>query len=770
MQPKENSPICEHCGFDETADNLPHQLPVGTLLQNQYLVGRVLGQGGFGITYIGWDQHLAVPVAIKEYFPGGIVHRHTQLGTAVQCETGETEKTFGKHKERFLKEARTLAKLSDIPEIVQIKNYFSENGTAYIVMEYVQGITLKTYLKQLGRPMTEPEILEIVEPVLRALQKVHDQQLIHRDISPDNIMLPSGGGVKLIDFGTVRYLEESGASKSTETVLKAGFAPMEQYNARGNVGTWTDVYALSATFYYLLTGKVPPDVHERMEEGEELTLLRQMPGLTEHLIRTLEQGMCLRSAGRIQTVEELYRKLYYGEELLINTAPMEPENAQPLTEAAEPEAVSESAWLPKRMIPGIAAAAVVLVAVSMLVPKKKPEKPVPAETAAVTEAQPTHTEPLTEEDILEIRYNYGISLLDAGMYEQAAESFRELGSYRDSEMACCYAQAAGQAEEHCYAQAALDYAKAGSFRDAREQSYKAWRHVPGRKTVSVQYGAEGEILIYAIHDNGTVMLDGQKTLNPESGPKDSLEIDPYRDLVSLSGCIGLKYDGTLVLPAETETGILPEDLERINRYRSQLTQWTDVVMLSADQNYNAVLGVRADGTVVAVGSGEHEKCRASQWENIVLISQGSDWVVGLRVDGTVAAVGNNRSHQCDVENWSGIIDIATGSGTTVGLHSNGTTVTVGANAHYPAFLTQSWWNIAELEDGPFGIQASGKVAAGFGDWEHKRSAVDSWTSVVSVTIHDRIAVGLRTDGTLVFAGADADMYPSAKSWAGIMLP
>lgn len=203
MQQKESSPVCEHCGYDENTGNLPHQLPLGTLLNNQYLIGKVLGQGGFGITYMGWDQHLSTPVAIKEYFPSGVVHRHAQLGSDVICDSAETPEVFARHRDRFLKEARTLAQLSDIPEIVQIRSYFSANNTAYIVMEYVDGITLKEHLKRLGRPMTESETLAIMEPVLKALQKVHAQHLIHRDISPDNIMLPTKGGIKLIDFGTV---------------------------------------------------------------------------------------------------------------------------------------------------------------------------------------------------------------------------------------------------------------------------------------------------------------------------------------------------------------------------------------------------------------------------------------------------------------------------------------------------------------------------------------------------------------------------------------
>ena len=310
MRPKEDSPVCEHCGWDENQENQPHQLPIGTTLQNQYLVGRVLGQGGFGITYMGWDQHLSTPVAIKEYYPYGVVQRNTQWSSQVMCTSGEAPERFENHKERFLKEARTLAKLAEIPEIVQVKNYFRENGTAYIVMEYVRGITLKEHLKKLGRPMTEKEALAIMEPVIEALQRVHEQKLIHRDISPDNIMLPEKGGVKLIDFGAVRYVDASGASKSTEAVLKPGFAPIEQYNSRGNLGSWTDVYAVCGTICYLLTGKYPPEAPERLEMGDRLLMLRGKQGISKGLITALENGMRVRASARTENMEKLYGELY----------------------------------------------------------------------------------------------------------------------------------------------------------------------------------------------------------------------------------------------------------------------------------------------------------------------------------------------------------------------------------------------------------------------------------------------------------------------------
>ena len=310
MKPKTQRPVCEHCGYDERQGNLVHQLPLGTILQGQYTVGRVLGQGGFGITYIGWDNKLQTPVAIKEYFPNGIVHRTVQNGLSVSFYSGDDEAVFRKHLDRFLKEARTLAQFTGTQEVVQVRNFFEENRTAYIVMEYVDGITLKKYLRDLGRPLSVDEALIIMEPVVRALAKVHEKQLVHRDISPDNIMLPKDGGIKLIDFGTVRYLDGGNRSKSTESILKPGFAPLEQYNTRGNIGTWTDVYALCATFYYCMTGKLPPDAPSRIEEGEELPLLKSIPGISSGMVEGLKKGMTIRVADRVSSVEELHTIIY----------------------------------------------------------------------------------------------------------------------------------------------------------------------------------------------------------------------------------------------------------------------------------------------------------------------------------------------------------------------------------------------------------------------------------------------------------------------------
>ena len=237
--------VCEHCGNDAARNNLPHQLPMGTVLREQYLIGRVLGQGGFGITYLGWDLNLDMPIAVKEYYPNSFVSRDCTQSLTVASTGGEGGAFFESARERFLREARTLAKLRNIPSIVHIHNFFGANNTAYIVMEYVEGVNLKDFIRLRAGRITVQEIFSILRPVMDALCKVHELGIVHRDISPDNIMILRDGSAKLLDFGAVREVENADVdkilTKSTEAILKHGFAPIEQYQTRGGLGPWTDV-------------------------------------------------------------------------------------------------------------------------------------------------------------------------------------------------------------------------------------------------------------------------------------------------------------------------------------------------------------------------------------------------------------------------------------------------------------------------------------------------------------------------------------------------
>jgi beta-lactam-binding protein with PASTA domain/serine/threonine protein kinase len=254
--------ICPYCGYVEQAQESGTEsvyLRPGTILNGRYMVGKVLGAGGFGVTYIGWDTALEEKIAIKEYLPGDFATR-APGEASVSIFGGVREEQFQKGLERFHEEAVSLAKFN-IPGVVGISDCVYENQTAYIIMEFLDGMTAKEILAKKGTLPFE-EVLNIMVPALRTLEAVHQQGLIHRDIAPDNIFITKTGEVKLIDFGAARYATTE-HSRSLSVVLKPGYAPEEQYHSKGEQGPWTDVYASAATIYRMLTGVIPPVSLER---------------------------------------------------------------------------------------------------------------------------------------------------------------------------------------------------------------------------------------------------------------------------------------------------------------------------------------------------------------------------------------------------------------------------------------------------------------------------------------------------------------------------
>ena len=258
--------ICPHCGYvvGTHAEEAIHMEP-GTILHDRYIIGKVLGFGGFGVTYIGWDGKLEQKVAIKEYLPGEFSTRMPGQ-SQVTIFNGEKSEQFHDGLKKFVEEAKHLAKFQNEPGIVKIFDSFEENDTAYIVMEYLDGETLTSYLKR-EKTIPEDQAVAMLMPVMESLQAVHAEGLLHRDIAPDNIFLTKSGEIKLIDFGASRYATTS-HSRSLTVIIKPGFSPEEQYRSRGDQGPYTDVYALAATLYKMITGKTPPDAMERRAKYE----------------------------------------------------------------------------------------------------------------------------------------------------------------------------------------------------------------------------------------------------------------------------------------------------------------------------------------------------------------------------------------------------------------------------------------------------------------------------------------------------------------------
>ena len=305
FQEKELGGYCPHCGFGENEEQPYLALPLGTLLNGRYMLGKVLGVGGFGITYLGYDLTLDIKVAIKEYMPSSIATRNSDRYNVTL--TGRTEDDYRQGMENFLEEAKILAKLQNTPNIVSVQNYFKENNTAYFVMEYIDGMSLKDYLADQGGKIPYVQALAILEPIMEALVQVHALNLLHRDISPDNIYITTRGESRLLDFGAARFA--LGDGKSVSVILKHGYAPEEQYSSHGNQGPWTDVYAMGATFYRCITGMLPPDSVERirvdaLKAPSELGII-----IPRHIEQAILKALAVKTEDRFPNMGALLRAL-----------------------------------------------------------------------------------------------------------------------------------------------------------------------------------------------------------------------------------------------------------------------------------------------------------------------------------------------------------------------------------------------------------------------------------------------------------------------------
>lgn len=309
----EEQAVCPYCGYQKgTGVKEAYYLLPEKILKHRYIVGRVLGYGGFGVTYIGWDAQLERKVAIKEYLPSDFATR-SYGEERLTVFSGDATMQFQAGLESFISEAKRLARFNRIPEIVDIYDCFMENDTGYIIMDFLEGETVKEILARKGKIPFE-EARRIMISVLTGLKEVHKEGIIHRDIAPDNIFINKNGEVKILDFGAARYATAI-RSKSLSVILKPGYAPEEQYRSRGNQGPWTDIYAAGASFYRMITGSRPQESIERLSEDHlkspsELGI--EMPKSVEN---ALMNSLNVKAENRIQDAEVFCRVLKEQEEM-----------------------------------------------------------------------------------------------------------------------------------------------------------------------------------------------------------------------------------------------------------------------------------------------------------------------------------------------------------------------------------------------------------------------------------------------------------------------
>ncbi|PKL76351.1 MAG: hypothetical protein CVV27_10700 [Candidatus Melainabacteria bacterium HGW-Melainabacteria-1] len=318
---------CANCRYHQPGSFNPTYLKPPHRLNNQYIIGRVLGHGGFAITYLGYDRHLGTRVAIKEYFPAEFAMRSPD-GEQVLPYAGEKQALFQLGKEKFIAEARLLATLRN-PNIIRIRHFFEGHNTAYFIMEYLEGNTLKDFVANQGGQVGWRETKEVLWPLLEALEEVHLKQCFHRDIKPENIYITQRREPILLDFGAARQ-QMTGATTNLLAFLTPGFAPAEQYSANGIQGPWTDIYAFAATMYYCLTGMVPPVPQDRALGETELVPPSQLgveiPAREE---AWLLKGLEIKWSNRPESIHEWRRMMNKGatEELKTETLEREKEMA-----------------------------------------------------------------------------------------------------------------------------------------------------------------------------------------------------------------------------------------------------------------------------------------------------------------------------------------------------------------------------------------------------------------------------------------------------------
>lgn len=308
MQGAVENGVCMHCGNKAQQANhaVPNALPCGTVLHGRYLIGQVLGAGGFGITYNALNIPDRRHVAIKEFLPVDAAVR-TEGSTYVQSISRDSY-VFAIARDQFLKEAQTIYRLRGYPGIVAVEKLFEENNTAYFSMEFLDGLDLRKRVIASGGKLSVEETLQTMSVVLDTLDYIHARGVIHRDISPDNIYLCKGGAIKLIDFGAA-FAQSRDDLRKLQRVVKSGYAPPEQYLVGGDVGPWSDLYACASTIYYCLTGVVPPESKQRVVSDTLVPPLQLGVNLPPDLEAALLKALSMDVRLRFSNAQEMKSQL-----------------------------------------------------------------------------------------------------------------------------------------------------------------------------------------------------------------------------------------------------------------------------------------------------------------------------------------------------------------------------------------------------------------------------------------------------------------------------
>ena len=712
-----NVKFCPYCGKTVDEPNLPHHLVEGTVLNGRYYVGNPLGEGGFGITYVGFDLVLKIKVAIKEYFLSGCANRSHTFSNEVTPGCGSQSELFEKGKERFLQEAQSVAQFSQESGIVDVRDYFTENNTAYIVMEYIEGVTLFQYLRDNG-VMKADRLINYMLPIMQTLEKMHTHNIIHRDISPDNIMVSKDGSLKLLDFGAARYFSGS-AVQTMSVVIKQSYAPYEQYRRNGNQGPWTDVYGLCATIYKCITGIAPPDALDRIVKDELKPPAQLGADISPKTEQALLRGLEIYPENRWQSVGQLINALAADEQP--NVIIEEPQKTVAADDLITPKRHSfRRATL---IIYAAAAVALAVFAVFVFTPffaKQTDSEPQAESKQSFSEITiPLYNAASAPNEVITATQAEASSSAEEISADEKPSSFAEKTTSAESEK-----HSAGETQEIIK-----------EFTDETTLSARYY-HAVGLKT-------DGSLISAGWNKFGQCNIDSWTNISAVA--------------TGYGHTLGLKNNGTVVAVGDNAKG------------QCNVGEWKNIISVSG--GYMHSVGLKADGTVVATGLNDYGQCNVSGWKNIVAVSAGYSHTVALKSDGTVVATGWNEYGQTDLGGWKDIVSVCAEGVVTLGLKSDGTVASAGDNAHGQRNIT-GWKNIVSVGEGDWhtaGLKSDGTVVAA-GDNADGQCNVSGWNNIVAISVGAFSTYGLRSDGTVVATGRNKYGQCDVSGWTDIRLP
>ena len=729
MKPMDkNSMTCAHCNQEKSYEVSPHQLNPGTLLIDKYLIGNVIGEGGFGITYIGRDINLDMRIAVKEYYPNGLINRNNTISSEITVTTKEKNEYFEKGKSRFLEEARILAKLSGEKGIVDVRDFFQANNTAYIVMEYLDGITLKEHLSKKSK-LDVGEVLEMMKPLMDSLENIHAQGLIHRDISPDNIMIDSKRkNLKLLDFGAARDISGTDP-KSLSVILKPGYAPEEQYRSKGVQGPWTDVYALCATIYRCITGVTPDDSMQRVFQDETRKPSEFGVNITSTQEETLMKGMSILQKDRYQSVKE-FRIAIEGIKIAGDSDDIKSISIENTFDGSEKDmsTVDMQKKEPSNKAEQIE--------------KIQPVNPVQSNPRddAVKIKDNTNTKPnnpdINKKLIAIIASVAGVFVIGAIMTVVIVLMNNNIGepavgpSVSPSTEATQVVKVDPTYETHGQTSEAVSESTPDEPQPP-ESVFSSGRNIIAAKNHTV-----------ALKDDGTVLVAGW-----EGRPiyTTSNQVLHFSRLMNVQKMVGNSRNITVLhSTGEVSTSL---DINDLNRYQGII----DVAVGSSH-----IIALKSDGTVIASGYDSNGETKVTAWKDIVAVYAGRNWSVGLKSDGTVVATGKNDNSQCDVSKWTNVKSIVIGYDYTLGITENGSILGKGGSfwsSSSPIELN-NFKNCIEIAGGDshlVGLKSDGTVMAEGRNY-YGQCDVFGWTDVVKIAAAGNLTVGLKSDGTILVTG------------------